>query len=333
MSHELLLAGCLGIAACGLGCRDEGSPPGDPPPSTQRLEGVVARVGDATITAAAVARVAVAQGVSPQLALEKQIDDELFAREAHERGLVSAGALQNRRNILLSRRLLRALLDEAERAGPVTDTELDEVSSRRWLELDRPEAFRTVHAVVQIPEDADPATRAKATRIAEAIRAAVVPSGDIARQDPPPETQRGAQNPDTAQKAFLDAAASVATEDLKVTAEALSPVTASGRVLRPEPQQFDIAFSGAVAKLEARGDITGVFPSAHGLHVAMLLERVPASVFPREERRRMVHEEVMTARARTAHLALMEGLRRQHGNLVRIVDDADASVALVKIEP
>ncbi|MEJ7731479.1 MAG: hypothetical protein WKG00_19970 [Polyangiaceae bacterium] len=50
---------------------------------------------------------------------------------------------------VLARGLLRSLMVEAEQAGPVTDDELRDTTARHWLELDRPDASRTVHALVR----------------------------------------------------------------------------------------------------------------------------------------------------------------------------------------
>ncbi len=46
----------------------------------------------------------------------------------------------------LARRLLRRILADA-RDAPLTEAELGDAAARHWLEVDRPEGFRTVHAV------------------------------------------------------------------------------------------------------------------------------------------------------------------------------------------
>ncbi|KYF86285.1 hypothetical protein BE18_01445 [Sorangium cellulosum] len=118
-------------------------------------------------------------------------------------------------------------------------------------------------------------------------------------------------------------------DGLEVVAEALPPVTAAGRVLSPAPQHFDVEFSRAAAALNARGDLSAPVASSFGVHVIMLLERIPAQVVPVEERRGLVRDEVVTDRARAAQAKLLEVLRREP----KIVGGVDALLELVRIEP
>lgn len=314
--------------ACVCACADPA--PSPPPPSGPMPPGIVARIGDVEITADAVARIAAAQGVPPARALERAISDALFTAEARARGLDDNAAVHADIHVVLARRLLRSLHEEAERAGPVTDTELREITARRWLDLDRPEGFRTVHAVVRVAENADAALRDKARAVAEAILAAVAPVRELARGSEPPRQVPGRRLEDPAADAFIDASGKVSAEGLEVTRQTLPAVTMDGRVLTPEPQQFDLAFSRAAAALAARGDISPLVTSPFGFHVIMLLERIPAASIPEEERRRMVREEVVTERARAAHRRLLDELGRRP---VSIDDSADAIMALIRIGP
>ncbi|HTN85579.1 MAG TPA: peptidylprolyl isomerase [Sorangium sp.] len=291
---------------------------------------LAARVGATDIPVDAVARIAAAQRVSPAQAADAAIRDALFAAEARGRGLEQDPEVQREIRAVLARRLLHRLKEEAEGAGPVTDDELRIATERHWLELDRPEGYRTVHAVVRLSADAGDATRAKARALAEAIRAAVVSAREVALRSEPPRAAGTGQTPsDPAADAFISAAKGVAADGLEVVAQPLPPVTAAGRTLTQELQQFDVDFSRAAASLGARGDLSAPVSSSFGVHVIMLLERIPAQVVPVEERRVLVRDEVVTERARSAQAKLLEVLRREP----RVVSGVDALLELVRIEP
>ncbi|XXX80574.1 peptidylprolyl isomerase [Sorangium sp. So ce134] len=291
---------------------------------------MAARVGALDISVDSVARIAAAQSVSPAQARDAAIRDALLAAEARSRGLEHDAEVQRDISAVLARRLLHRLREEAENAGPVTDDELRVATERHWLDLDRPEGYRTVHAVVRLSADAGEATRDKARALADAIRTAVLSSRDVARSSEPPRASGARQSPsDPAADAFISAAKGVPADGLEVVAQALPPVTAAGRVLSSEPQHFDVDFSRAAASLSARGDLSAPVASSFGVHVIMLLERIPAQVVPVEERRDLVRDEVMTDRARAAQARLLEVLRREP----RIVGGVDALLELVRIEP
>ncbi|AUX41515.1 hypothetical protein SOCE26_029290 [Sorangium cellulosum] len=304
-----------------------------PPPASGALTlppDVVARVGAVDIPVDLVARVAAAQHISPARARDAVVRDALFAGEARERGLDQAPEVQREISAVLARRLLHRLHEDAANAGPVSDDELRAATERHWLDLDRPEGYRTVHAVVRLPERADEATRDKATGIAGAIRTAVSSAREIALRSEPPRAAGSRKAPaDPAADAFISAAKSVPADGLEIVAQPLPPVTAAGRVLSAEPQRFDPDFSRAAASLAARGDLSAPVTSGFGVHVIMLLERIPAQIVPVEERRRMVRDEVVADRARAAQAKLLEALRRE----AMVVDGADTSLELVRIEP
>ena len=85
-----------------------------------------------------------------------------------------AGRASSRWHGELARRVLRRILAEA-RATPPTEAELRDATDRRWLEIDRPEGFRTVHAVVRFEPRTTTPKEGRARALAEAIRAAVLP--------------------------------------------------------------------------------------------------------------------------------------------------------------
>ncbi|WP_438019699.1 peptidyl-prolyl cis-trans isomerase [Sorangium sp. So ce315] len=290
---------------------------------------VAARVGAIDIPVDSVARIAAAQQIPPARARDAAIRDALFAAEARARGLEQNPDVQREISAALARRLLHRLKEEAVSAGPVTDEELRTATERHWLELDRPEGYRTVHAVVRLSADADEATRERARALAEAIRKAVLSARDVALRSEPPRAAEGRPPSDPAADAFVSAAKAVPADGLEVVAQPLPPVTAAGRALTPEPQQFDVDFARAAASLAARGDLGAPVASSFGVHVIMLLERIPAQVVPAEERRRLVRDEVVADRARAAQSKLLEALRREP----RVVGGIDALLELVRIEP
>ena len=318
------------VAAASLcaACRGEPAPPPAPAPGAAALPpGVVARVGGLDVAAESVARVAAAQKIPLDRAREAAVRDALLAAGARERRLDEA--LRAEIHAVLARRVLRQLLDDAALAGPVTDEELRAATERHWIELDRPEAFRTVHAVVRLKADADAATRDRARALAQAIRAAVAGARDVALRTQPPQASSGRPPADPAAEAFQEAARAVPADGLEVVAEPLAPVTAAGRVLVPGRQQLDPDFARAAAALSARGDLSPPVTSSFGVHVLLLLERIPPSLIPEDERRRLVHDEVMSDRARAAHARLLATLRREP----MLADGADALLSLVRIEP
>lgn len=326
--HRLIsAAACLYLCACG-----PDAAPSSPAREAPRLGAdVAARVGAIEIPVDSLARIAAAQQIPPARARDLAVRDALFASEARARGLDKAPEVQSAISALLARRLLHDLREAAASAGPVTDEELRIATERHWLELDRPEGFRTVHAVVRLPADADAATRDKAVALAGAIREAVSPAREIALRTTPPAVSLGSTQPpaDPAVEAFVSAARGVPAEGLEVVAQPLPPVSATGRALSPATQQFDADFARAAASLVERGDLSAPVASSFGVHVIMLLERIPERLVPAEERRRLVRDEVVAERARAAHTKLMESLRREP----RVVDGLDAALELLRIEP
>lgn len=325
MKRAALLAACLLlVSSCEAPAPPSPPSPPSPPPSGP-LEGAAARVGGALIGNEQVARIASAQRISPAAARDLAIRDALFASEARARGLDADPSVQLAEEALLARVLVQEIAAAAEARGPVTDAELDEVTARHWAELDRPDAARTVHAVVTLKKGAPPDARAAALALAEAIRAAVSKASDVAAAGPAP-APGGPE--DAAVKAFRDAANAVPRGDREVRVEALPPVVADGRVVSEGGGRFDEAYARAALQLARRGDVSPVVETPFGFHVLLLLERVPGRTVPREERRRMVRDEVMSTRARTEKEKLLAGLRSS----VAIHRDVDALLALVPVE-
>lgn len=311
------------------GCSGGGAPSGPPPARSDLAEGVVARVGTEVVTANGVARIASAQGIDVASARDLAIRDALLANEARSSGVADRPDVQKRIDAVLARRLLRQLLQEADRMGPTTDGELTEVMKRRWLELDRPEGFRTVHAVVRFAEGADAATKGRAEAVAQAIAQALAPVAESARKTPsPPPEQLASGVKDPIVAAFRGAVDGVSRDGFEVVVEDLPPVTPDGRVLVMNGGAVEESFAKAASLLAQRGDTSPLVATTYGVHVLLLLERTPASIVPAEERRKLVRDEVLWSRAAALRSRLLEGLRRD----VLVEGGADALLALVPIE-
>lgn len=296
--------------------------------------GVVARVGGLRITAAEVSRIALAQGVGAAAARDAAVRDTLLARGAEASGLADSSEAQLAWQSELARRLLRRMLAEA-RATPLTEAELRDAAARRWLEIDRPEGFRTVHAVVRFdPGDPDE-KKARARALAEAIHAAVLPVAARAATLPlpegvPPAGPRTApkDDPDPLSDAFREAVAKVPPGGLEVKAEPLPAVTAGGRLLAAGDGRLDEDFTRAAVALSARGSLSPVVESRFGAHVILLLERTPAVVLDHEARLAKLRDDIVNERARTAQKRLLAGFQERRS----VAPDAAALLDLVAVD-
>lgn len=278
-----LRAALSGALVClGVDCTHGAS--SAPPPGTLDLdEGVVARVGTATIPAAAVAAVAVAQGVDRQTALEQLIQDALLAEHARAQAAWRSRVVSAERAVL-ARVLLERLRAEND-ARPVTDGEIREAAAKQWREFDRPATVRTIHAVVRFSAIAD---EPRARSVAEAIRDAVTDATDAAE--------------------FKRAALAVDANGLEVKVESLDPVTADGALVTDGGGALAEAFARAAHAIDEVGGTSPVTRTSYGYHVIRLLERLPAMVVPPEDARRRLEPVVRGSRAKAANAALLRDL-------------------------
>lgn len=311
----------------GFACEAPAPPPSAPHPVATTLDATTAaRVGDVAILTDRVARIAAAQSIPIAEARDLAVRDALFAAEARAQGIDADRQVELVASGILARTLVQEIAASAEAQGPVTDAELDEVTERHWTELDRPDASRTVHAVVQLKKGAPADVRAAALALAEAIRKAIAPAADAAQHsEPVAPDPHGPDDPVIA--VFRKSADEVPKGALDVRVEALAAVVADGRTLN-EGQRYDEAFAKAALQLTKRGDVSPVIETPFGFHVLLLLERIPGHTVPREERRAMVREEVLSTRARAAKDQLLAGLR-QRASIDRSVD---AALALVPVD-
>lgn len=302
-SRRLLFAAWAAL----LGC----SNPTPAPPSLQHAHlpnGVVARVGSDEISLDTVQRVARAEGVTLLVARDRSLSDALFA-------LAARSAFRNRdlapvlERAAAARALLEGLKSDALAQGPASDAELDELTALRWRELDRPESARTTHAVVLVEKPADEApARAVAQQIYEAVK--------------------GVQDPEQ----FLRLANAVPHDGVQVRTERLPAVTADGRVYDPgkpsanSDQGFDSTFAKVAIGLGV-GQISEPTKTRFGYHVILCEARLPEQRLPREERRKILRDEVIKARAERAKQALLSRLSAaQPIQIARAADDLTSRV-------
>jgi len=274
-------------------------------------QGVVARVASEEVSLETVQRVARAQGVTPEIARDRAVSDARSAAQAREifRGREVLPVLER---AAASRALLEDLKQEALAKGPATDAEVAEQTALRWREFDRPEAARTTHAVALLDKNND---EAKARAVAQDIYDAV----------------RGAKNSED----FLRLAQAVPHDGVEVRAERLPAVTADGRVYDPDKpsatseQTLDLDFARAAIALSA-GQISAPTKSRFGYHVIFCEARLPELRVPLEERRRLMHDEVIKARAERAKQELLARLSATAPiPISRAVDDL---TSLIRIE-
>lgn len=283
-----------------------------PPPVRGQLEGdTIARVGDELITREMVTTIARAQGVSAREALDLAIFDALAASEA--RATTKDAPLRRRVNGALARTLIQELATEARAEGPPTDAEIGELSKQRWYEVARPEGAIGVHAVVRLSPDASADEVERATALARKIQEAVADSAKLARETVAPDNtpRRGLKAPpDPARDRFLQLASTVPSGALKVSVEPLDLLGKDGFTLNLDRRvQYDPAFVEGIFKLPSRGALSEPFRSSFGLHVVLLLDRVPGNELSLEQRRQHFESEVMHRRTTAKVDALLGQLR------------------------
>ncbi len=318
------------LAAGGCGAEKEA-----PPPAAQRAlaPGTVAQVGRHAITVPFVAHVAQAQRVPLPEARDRAVRDALLASEAEAAKLDRGLDVQIGTRAVLARRLLHDLAAEAERA-PISDEELAAATAQHWLDLDRPEGFVVVHAVVRLDADASDAKRSEARTVAEAIAVAVLPVHDRAAELAPPSASepldaRREPPEDPLAAAFTRAADAVPHVGFETKLQTLKPVAADGRVLDPSGGNYHPEFAAAAATLKERGELSKVTSSPSGMHVIMLLAHTPARRVPEPERRAGLRDEIVNGRARASLDKLLAGARARASRAA----DADALLAQVGVSP
>lgn len=262
-------------------------------------QGEAARVGDEVVTVEQVGALSKAAKISPEDARSKLVFDALMAVGARDRGYDRHDDVTTRRRAVLARALLEKMKRDAD-ARPISDDEVRELSEVHWLDLDRPVARRTAHAVVMPKDPKNQTELAKADEIANHIAEAVRSATDA--------------------KTFKEKAEAVDAEGMKVVVQDLPPVAEDGRVVdlddRPPPgmqgQTFAVEYARAVFAIPKVGGMTKPFRSPFGTHVALLVSIQPELRVPLDQRRKMLAEEIRTSRVKKELDALKKALSEKN---------------------
>lgn len=275
----ILLAGCSG-------------PPEPPLQQASALEGdVVARVGDLDIRVETVAGILSAQALAAvEEARDRAIRDTLLGLGAEWRGLQDSADVRAAIRARLARAALSRMTADAALA-PLTDEEVEAKTAAHFLELDRPEGFRVIHAVALASTSSDTQTKDRARQLAEQVAKAVAGAADAAD--------------------FERRAKAISGEGIELRIESLDPVAADGRVLSASGGELVGPFAAAAARLAAVGDQSAVTETEFGYHVMQLLERTPAKRMSLEQRRALLRDEIVATRAKDASASLLERLRKE----------------------
>jgi hypothetical protein len=259
-----------------------------------------------------VARIAARQGLAPRLAADLALIDARFAAGARARLDRSQVTVIER--AALARALLERLGAEAESAGEPSEAELAELVKERWLELARPDAVRTTHAVVLVDK---PERDTFARELAEKLQKELASAGSAAELK-----QRALAFP---------------AHGLSVRAEDLPFVCSDGRVfIRRDngfaaQRPFDLEFARAANEIREPGQLSRVVKSAFGYHVIRLEERLPGVTMAAAELRTKLRAEVVIRRAARARAELVKRLK--HSSPVQVERSADELTSQIKVSP
>lgn len=281
-------------------------------------QGEAARVGNEVVSVQQVRALSEATNISLQEARSKLVFDALMAAGARDQGYDRNDDVVIRRRALLARVLIEKMKREAG-ARPITDEEVEHYTGLHWLDMDRPVARKTTHAVVMPKDPKNEAEATKADEIANRIAEAVSSASDP--------------------KTFKKKAEGVDAGGMKVVVQDLPPVVEDGRVAdldnRPPPgasaQTFAEEYVKVVFGIEEVGGMTKPFRSPFGTHVAMLVSIQSALRLPLEQRRKMLAEEIRTGRVKKELDALKKTLSEKTPPSVE--RNANSLLQLISQEP
>jgi len=313
----------VGFAACG---------DTRPAPVERRaLDGeLVARVGEEQVAAETVRRIAAAQSVAPEAALDRALFDAVWAAEARTK--LSPERVDAASDRVLARLLLADLAEQARGDGPPTDREVEEKTEKYWTRVARPASVVTGNAVVMVPKDSAEDVWVKAEAVAARIRAAAEAPAEKLRKDEASYDFDNAalHEPTGGLGEFVEAAKNVARDGFRVEAASTPPVAADNLTvtrMREDRQPFVESFVARVMPLRA-GEIM-VFRTEYGVHVVVGVKSIPAEFQALEKRRQRFADEIYADRTRRITDALLGELKSKHR--VEYERSADGSLAEVRV--
>lgn len=279
---SLVFVALVGVSACSA--KPE-------PPKEADLGGVaVARVGRQTLGINQVVSVAKAQGVEPAEALDRLIEDALFAQAAMDKHLDDGLGTQSRMRAARVRWAERQFLYAAQAKGPPSPADIAEAKRVNWRAYDRPDAVRVVHALVK-PTGARDANYGRVAREqAEKLRPVLL----------------GAAN----EAEFLKLAKTV-PGPYEVEAQAIPPIADDGYTTEGEGGIMDLAFTKAAFAIARPNDTSPVIESPFGFHIIRLVERIPPKRLSDAEISQAIALEVVAARAAQIRNGLLGALRKK----------------------
>lgn len=289
-----------------VGCS---APPEISQVQTSALEGgVVAQVGALDVRAETVAQIAADQRLSIDEARKRTIRDALFGLGAENESLRGSAEVRAAIRARLARTMLADIGAQTAEAPP-TDEEVAAKTADHFLDLDRPEGFRVIHAVARISATSDEAAKKRARQLADQVAKAVGGAADA--------------------KEFETRAKTVSAEGIEFRIELLDPVAADGRVLTPKGGELVEPFATAASRLAYVGEQSPVIETEFGFHVMQLLEKTPEKRVSLEQRRAMLKDEILAIRAREASAATVERLRKER--TIEIERSADALMQSLQV--
>jgi hypothetical protein len=275
--------------------------------------GVVARTGSELVLSSTVMRVASRRGISALAARDLAVTDAVLAAAARDQ--LPPGTVRTVERAAAARAVLELMAREVAALPPPTAAELNEVRDERWVELDRPDAVRTTHAVVLNDK---PERAARARLVAEKLAQALA------------SVTTGAE--------LIGIATAFPAEGFEVRAEGLPFVTVDGRTfartetgLAARPSHFDPAFAKAANALTEVGKLGPIIESSFGYHCILLEERMGGVSTPPEALATLLGPEVQARRGSKKRRELLNKLRP--GVKVEVTRAAEDLTGRVTISP